>query len=150
MRVSAIVCSVTNRGMHDVDDESGMRAEPIKVLLVDGHEHVLWGLGKLIDGEWPRMMVVGRARTVTEAVRLMGRCHPDVMVMDVYAAADYGELRIEQLVRKSRPRVLVLNSARDPATACFAGRAGAGGIVGKDAPGELLLQEIERLHRAGA
>ena len=34
---------------------------PIAVLLVDDQPAMLWGLENLIDGEWPRMTVAGKA-----------------------------------------------------------------------------------------
>jgi len=47
-------------------------AEPIRVLLVDDQKPVLWGLTKLIEGEWPRMAVAGAASTVSEALSVVG------------------------------------------------------------------------------
>ena len=35
----------------------------IRILLLDDHRSVLWGLEKLIEGEHPRMQVVGKATT---------------------------------------------------------------------------------------
>ena len=36
-----------------------LAAKPINVMLVDDHQTMLWGLSRLIDGERPRMQVVG-------------------------------------------------------------------------------------------
>ena len=38
----------------------GDDSPPIRILLLDDHRSVLWGLEKLIVGEHPRMQVVGK------------------------------------------------------------------------------------------
>ena len=57
---------------------------PIRVLLVDDHEHVLWGLSKLIEGETPRMTVTGTARTMAQALAAVDEKRPDVVVLDLF------------------------------------------------------------------
>ena len=46
-------------------------APPIKIMLIDDHRSVLWGLEKLIDSEKPRMEVVGTATNATDAMALL-------------------------------------------------------------------------------
>jgi len=122
--------------------------EPIRVLLVDDHEHVLWGLGKLIDGEWPRMMVIGTAKSMLQAAGLMRERKPDVVLLDVYLGADYTLDRLPELLGIAPAKVLVLTDAADNELQERAVRGGARGVVRKEAPAEILLSEIERVHRA--
>jgi len=122
--------------------------EPIRVLLVDDHEHVLWGLGKLIDGEWPRMMVIGTARSMLQAAGLMRERKPDVVLLDVYLGADYTLDRLPELLGNAPAKVLVLTDAADGEVRERAVRGGARGVVQKEAPAEVLLNEIERVHLA--
>ena len=121
---------------------------PIRVLLVDDHEHVLWGLGKLIDGEWPRMMVIGTAKSMLQAAGLMRERKPDVVLLDVYLGADYMLDRLPELLGIAPAEVLVLTDAADSELHERAVRGGARGVVRKEAPAEVLLQEIERIHLA--
>ena len=65
-------------------------AKPIGVMVVDDHQTMLWGLSKLIDGEKPRMQVVGTARNCEEAMEQVGQLTPDVILVDV---DDQGHLR---------------------------------------------------------
>ncbi|MGJ7583506.1 response regulator transcription factor, partial [Variovorax sp. RHLX14] len=58
-------------------------AHPIGVLLVDDHQTMLWGLSRLIDGEQPRMRVVGTASCCDDAVATSDDLAPDVIVLDL-------------------------------------------------------------------
>lgn len=121
--------------------------KPIRVLLVDDHEHVLWGLGKLIGGEQPRMMVAGTARTVSEAVAAIRERKPDVVLLDVYLGEDNSLDHLDELLCISGIQVLVLTGARDQEVHRRAIEGGARGVVLKGEPAEVLLREIERAHQ---
>lgn len=118
----------------------------IKVLLVEDHEHVLWGLGKLIDGEWPKMMVIGTARNMTDAAVMMRDRNPDVVVLDACLGEHDALDRLPELLASNRAKVLVWTECNDVERQCRALREGAQAVVPKDAPAELLLREIERVH----
>ena len=62
----------------------------IRVMLVDDHRSVLWGLEKLIDGEMPKMQVVGKATSCSAAIELAGETTPDVVVLDLDLAGESG------------------------------------------------------------
>jgi two-component system, NarL family, nitrate/nitrite response regulator NarL len=118
---------------------------PIRVLLVDDHQHVLWGLGKLIDGEWPRMAVAGTASTVSEALRAMSARRTDVVVLDVYLGEENSLDRLEEL-KRGGAAVVVLTGAPDRELRRRAIEGGACALVLKEEPAEVLLREIERAH----
>ena len=67
--------------------------KPIKIILVDDHRSVLWGLEKLIEGEYPRMHVVGTATTLAEAMRILENTSPDVIVMDIDLNGESGSVQ---------------------------------------------------------
>ena len=83
---------------------------PIRVLLVDSHQIVLWGLEKLINSESPRMEVVGKACNSTEARRLAKESKPDILLLDF----DLGEREersvdlISDLLRDSNFYIIIL------------------------------------------
>jgi two-component system, NarL family, nitrate/nitrite response regulator NarL len=122
-------------------------ADPIRVLLVDDHEHVVWGLTKLIDGEWPRMMVVGSTGNMTDARALVRECRPDIVVLDVYLQGENALDALPMLREDARAKVIVLTGSRDRGVRARALAQGAQSVVEKDAPAETLLREIERAHR---
>ena len=128
-----------------IDASSPMHDEPIGVLLVDDHEHVLWGLQKLIEGEWPRMKVMGATRTVPQALAALVNAKADVVVLDLFLG---DELTIDDIpaLRASGAEILVLTEARDPQLHRRALHGGAHTVVLKEEPAEVLLKEIERAY----
>lgn len=121
-------------------------ARPIRVLLVDDHEHVLWGLGKLIEGEGPRMTVAGIARTFTEALAAVRQRRPDVVLLDIYLGEDNSLDHLPELLEAGNAKVLVLTGVRDSALHRRAIASGARAVLLKEEPAEVLLREIERIH----
>ncbi|MDH5537224.1 MAG: response regulator transcription factor [Betaproteobacteria bacterium] len=124
-----------------------VQVQPIRVLLVDDHEHILWGLGKLIGGEKPRMMVAGIARTFREALAAIRERRPDVVLLDIYLGKENVIDHLPELLEGSDVRVLVLTGARDAELHQRAIASGARGVVVKGESGEVLLREIERVYR---
>jgi two-component system nitrate/nitrite response regulator NarL len=120
---------------------------PVRVLLVEDHEHVLWGLKKLIDGEWPRMVLCATARTVAEARAALSGRSADVVVLDLFLGGDDALHGLHGAIADSGAALVVLTEARDPKLHARATQCGARAVVLKDEPAEVLLREIERAHR---
>lgn len=121
-------------------------SRPIRVLLVDDHRSVLWGLERLIEGESPAMQLVGKATNGDEALALAAEKCPDVVVLDLDLAGKNGADIIPDLVRRGGVRVLVLTGARDAALTQQAILRGAFGLVHKEEPAETLLTAIKKVH----
>jgi two-component system nitrate/nitrite response regulator NarL len=119
---------------------------PIKVLLVDDHRSVLWGLEKLIDGEKPRMMVVGKATSATEAMALLESAKPDVVLLDLDLNGESGLKLMPGILARANPRVLILTGSRDAVLHDNAVLAGARGVVEKGEAAETLIKAIEKVH----
>ncbi|HEY0663805.1 MAG TPA: DNA-binding response regulator, partial [Thiobacillaceae bacterium] len=60
-----------------------MRTTPIKVMLVDDHHSLLWGLSKLIEGAAPDYALAGVASQPHEALEVARRTAPDVVLLDL-------------------------------------------------------------------
>ncbi|MGH8660881.1 MAG: response regulator transcription factor [Burkholderiales bacterium] len=120
---------------------------PIRVLLVDDHRTVLWGLERLIGNEKSGMEVVGAATNRVEALDLAGRLRPDVIVLDIDLGDESGIGAIPELVAQSQGHVLVLTGLRDATVHDNAVLAGARGIVHKEDPAETILKAIDRVHQ---
>jgi two-component system nitrate/nitrite response regulator NarL len=118
----------------------------IRVMLVDDHRIVLWGMERLIDGEKPNMEVVATATTCENAIALAQKTAPDVVVLDVdMLRDDRGEL-IPALANRHAARVLVLSGARDGKLHDNAVLRGACGVVRKEAPPSTLLDAIRKVY----
>lgn len=122
-------------------------ARPIRVMLVDDHRTVLWGLEKLIDGEMPRMQVVGKATSGAAAVELAAETLPDVAVLDLDLGGENGAEIIPRLMAGRGTRVLILTGLRDSKAHETSILRGACGLVLKQEPAETLLKAIEKVHQ---
>ena len=120
--------------------------DAIKILLLDDHRSVLWGLEKLIEGEHPRMQVIGKATTSAEALLLLDTVQPDIILLDLDLGGENGSTSIQALLAKSKARVLVLTGSRDIAVHDAAVLAGAMGVVEKGESAETILKAIRKVH----
>ncbi len=121
-------------------------AKPIRVLLVDDHKTLLWGLVKLIEGERPRMEVVGAATNLAEAMEAARRDEPDVILLDVDLAGENSLDHLPELLKETKARVLVLTGMRDPEIHDHAVMKGARGVVSKEESADVILKAIAKIH----
>lgn len=84
---------------------------PVRILLCDDHAVVRAGLLALLDSA-PQVEVVGQAGTGEEALALLAKLHPDVVLMDLQLGAGIdGVETTRRLTALSRPpHVLVLTT----------------------------------------
>ncbi|HEX6527917.1 MAG TPA: response regulator transcription factor [Streptosporangiaceae bacterium] len=109
------------------------------VLIADDHSLQRLGFRMLLESQ-DDMTVAGEAASGADAVRLAGRLHPDVVLMDVRMPGLDGIEATRRITSAGgRTRVLILTTF-DLDEYAFAGlRAGASGFLVKDAqPPELL------------
>ena len=119
----------------------------IRVLLVEDHQTMLWGLQKLIEAEAPRMAVAGMARTCAEALEGAARLAPDVILLDLDLGGVSMTEFLPELLAKGAARALVLTAAHHPDTLDLAVRRGARGILHKEVTAEHVIKAIEKIHR---
>lgn len=118
--------------------------ETIRVMLVDDHQTMLWGLVKLIESEKPRMEVVGTARTCEEALGKIGQLSPDVILLDLDLGGASALDILPALQASPASRVLIFTGEREQAKLDLAVLRGARGILRKDASAEQVLKAIEK------
>lgn len=139
--IDAAADAVENKGTNGF-----MQSKPIRVLLVDGNLTLLWGLGKLIKGEFPKMTLVSSASTVAEAL-VYARLHPTVTLLDLELDARSSVEFIPEIKRRSGGNVLIYTGLGDRRLHEDAMLFGALGVVRKDDAAEGLLQAIESAHQ---
>ncbi len=116
----------------------------IRVMLVDDHQTMLWGLGKLVESEKPRMEVVGTASTCNEAVAKVAELCPDVILLDLDLAGTSALDILPVLLSNPLSRILIFTGERDQAKLDLAVFRGAHGVLRKDASAEQVLKAIEK------
>lgn len=119
----------------------------IRLLVVDDHPVVRAGMVAVL-GEEPDLDVVGEAGNGAEALALVPRLEPDVVLMDLrMPVMDGAETTARLRSMPSAPQVLVLTTYDTDADIVRAVEAGARGYLLKDAPTSLLTDAIRRAAR---
>src|SRR5262245_52799031 len=120
---------------------------PIRVLLVDDHRSVLWGLEKLIHSAKPQMQVAGVAVSGGEALTAAEQHRPDVILLDLDLGDASGLDLLPDFLRHGDTKVLILTGTRDPEVREVAVLRGAQGIVHKTESAETILSAIKCVFR---
>jgi DNA-binding NarL/FixJ family response regulator len=113
----------------------------IRVAVVDDQALVRAGFRMILEAE-PDMTVVGEAGDGRDAVDLVARAAPDVVLMDIRMPVMDGVEATAQITRNGRPRVLMLTTFDLDDYVYAALRAGASGFLLKDTPPELLVDAV--------
>ena len=122
-------------------------SHPIRVLLVDDHRTMLWGLEKLISSAQPAMQVVAAVTTGSEALAAAARHSPEVVVLDLDLGDINGLDLLPDLCQRFNAKVLIVTGTRDIHMRELAVLRGAHGIVHKLEQPETILKAIEHIHR---
>lgn len=117
---------------------------PIRVLVVDDHPTLLWGLGKLIESARPQLELADSATCRREAIAAMKRHQPDVVLLDLDLGEESGLDLIAQI--RDNASVLILTGLRDEQTRERAMLEGARGVIHKSVAAEVILKAIVRVH----
>jgi DNA-binding NarL/FixJ family response regulator len=104
--------------------------EKLRVLIVDDHEVVHWGLRALLSGqEWVERCLV--ASTPEEALELTRRYEPHVALIDLFLGTASGAELCRELRERSPITNVLLFSGSGRMSAAAARAAGAAGFVSK-------------------
>jgi DNA-binding NarL/FixJ family response regulator len=116
----------------------------IRVLIADDHPVVRQGLRTFLDLQ-EDISVVGEAGDGAEAVELVERLAPDVLLLDLKMPVLDGLATLGRLAGTAT-RVVVLTSVSDRADVAPAMRAGAAGFLYKDVDPSALVQGVRAVH----
>ena len=120
-----------------------------RVLLVDDHQVVRFGIGQLINQQ-PDFAVCGEAATASAAMQAIATLRPDVAIVDLSLDGSDG-LELVKNINAQHPKlpVLVLSMHDEGLYAELALHAGAMGYVMKHEPVQNILAAIRKV-RSGA
>jgi DNA-binding NarL/FixJ family response regulator len=126
----------------DRENESANAPAVLRLVVADDQELIRSGLVMILDGQ-PDLEVVGVAADGREAVDVVRRSAPDVVLMDVRMPVLDGVAATREIVAaRSTTRVLVLTTFDLDEYVFGALRAGASGFLLKDAPRASLLAAV--------
>lgn len=119
------------------------------VVIVEDHVLVRQSVAKTLTSEG--IEVLGEASRGDEAIPLVDRLHPDVVILDIGTPGMDG-LEVARILkeRADPPRVLFMTMREDDATIWQAVRIGADGYVLKTASTEELVQAVRAVAEGGS
>jgi DNA-binding NarL/FixJ family response regulator len=119
------------------------------VALVDDHELVRDGLRALLTA-MPQLEVVGEASSGAEALILVARVHPDLLLVDI-GMKDMTGLQLTEILCRQYPgmQILILSMYDHAEYVTSSIRAGARGYVLKDAASWEIVAAIDAIAAGG-
>lgn len=123
---------------------------PIRVALVDDHSLVRDGIKALLS-VMADLEVVGEAENGADAIDMIGRCQPDLVLVDI-GLKDMNGLELTRLLRNRYPalKVLVLSMYDNHEYVSESVRAGASGYVLKNSPSREIIAAIDAITNGGS
>lgn len=122
----------------------------IRVVLADDHTVVREGFRALLE-EDPSITVVGEAGNGQEAVQVVKKLLPDVLVLDISMPVLNGVQTTRQIHRfDPKIKILVLSMHKDEEYVREVFHAGATGYILKQTTGSDLIKAIKEVHNGNA
>lgn len=127
--------------------------EPIRVVVVDDQPLFSAGISMLIEAQ-PDMDCVATATSGLEAITVVERLHPDIVLMDVRMPGMNGLDATRAILAwgaaDDTPRVIVLTTLKRDEVVAKALEVGASGFLTKDATPDEVLTSIRTVHAGDA
>jgi two-component system, NarL family, nitrate/nitrite response regulator NarL len=121
-------------------------ADVVRIVIADDHPIFRDGLKKLLETE-AGFAVVGEAHDGVDAIQVITRLKPDVLLLDMAMPRMGGLETLAALDGATAPRVVVLTAAISEPAILRAVQLGARGIVLKEVATRSLLEGIRRVMR---
>lgn len=120
-----------------------------RLLLIDDHPIMRHGLAQLINAE-PDLEVCGEAGSAAEGLRAVGKCRPDLVIVDLTLPDKHGlELIKDMQVMHPGTLMLVLSMHDESLYAERALRGGARGYLMKETAADNLIKAVHRVLDGG-
>jgi len=117
----------------------------VRILVADDHAIFRDGLRRLLEGS-DDVTIVGEASNGNEAIKLLAKLKPDILLLDLRMPEKDGLGVLEEINFDSMTtRVIVLTAAEDDRDVVRAMRLGARGVVLKQSASDLLLKSIRKV-----
>src|SRR5437879_10233026 len=126
-----------------------VKKDKVRLLLADDHSLFRAGLKDLLDGT-SHFVIVGEAATGPEALEMVEKKTPDIVLMDIRLPGMDG-IACTRQIKKTHPEVtvLVLSMYDDESHVLEAFNAGANGYLSKLLSAQDLVRAIETVHQDG-
>ncbi|MGH9524850.1 MAG: response regulator transcription factor, partial [Terriglobales bacterium] len=126
-----------------------MAENPIQILIADDHPIFRDGLRRLLESE-PHLQVVGEASDGRQAIEMVGKTKPDILLLDVAMSNLPGLEALRELSEAQTPvKVIILTASIERRQMLIALQLGALGIVLKESATQVLMKSIETVQAGG-
>ncbi len=127
-------------------DMDGRERGPLTLVIIDDHQMVLDGLKAMLQPYLDQVQVLGESSDAADAVRLVARLAPDLVLLDVRLKGNSG-LDVCAEIRRNRPdaKVVFLTVYDDEQYLYQAMRVGAAGFLLKRIRGAELVDYLTRI-----
>lgn len=140
-------CQYHGIGIEKSDSQiNQLLVQPIRILLVDDQQIVLWGLEKLIESAKPRMKVVGVATNISDAKQFVLEKNPDILILNIYLDETDCVSHIPDFTNNGNTRVVIFTETRDKEVIDRAVLSGARGVVYRKESMQTVLRAIEKIY----
>jgi two-component system, NarL family, nitrate/nitrite response regulator NarL len=120
--------------------------QAIRVVVADDHAIFREGVCRLVERAGD-IAVVGEAENGEQAVRLVNKLKPDILLLDLRMPGKDGLSVLEEVNFDTFPtRVIVVTAAEEDRDIVRAMRLGARGVLLKQSASELLVKSIYKVH----
>jgi len=119
---------------------------PIRVMVVENHQLILWALTKLINGHRPYMEVVSVTGTQADALVQIATVEPDVVLMKYELATVAPHAALPDVLTSGRRTLLFVEEVAAD-TLAHALRSGAHGLLSRRSNADEIVKAIEKTHQ---
>jgi two-component system, NarL family, nitrate/nitrite response regulator NarL len=121
-------------------------AQPIRLLIADGHPIVLEGLRSVL-GHQPSLQVIGEASDGMEAIEKTVSLDPDIVLMELKLPRVDGLTVLRSIqARAGRSKVILFSSSEHKEEFVEAMKLGCSGILSKDSSVNLIEKSIQKVY----
>ena len=133
--------------LEETEVRTSVEGTPVRVGVVDDHAMVADGLKTLLS-EHADIDVVGTAATAAEAIELVDRFQPDVLLLDFRLPDGDGAGVTEEVLRRSpSTRVVMLSAVGGDELLARSIEAGCSGFLPKDRSGDEVVHAVRAAAR---
>jgi DNA-binding NarL/FixJ family response regulator len=120
------------------------QTQTIRVMIVENHQLILWGLNKLINEQRPFMEVAGIACNTADAISRAAHATPDVVLLKFELARLVGMGELFALLDRTGGRTLILVDDLTVEALQISVRTGAHGLLTRKSRAEEVVKAIEK------